>query len=72
MNLKEYNYCKRHHPRALARLLSIRINRFEDFGQDWIHFHDGGTVSWMSEIPDPDAKYHYLDIPRWVTLQYLI
>lgn len=72
MNLKEYNYCKRYHPHALSRLLGIRINKFEDFGYTLWEIHDGGICDWMGEIPDPDAKYHYLDISRWITLQYLI
>lgn len=31
MNLKEYNYCKRHHPYALSRYLNIKTNRITSY-----------------------------------------
>lgn len=67
MNLKEYNYCKRHHPYALARYLNIKINRITSYCPDECNIHDGGTYKYES-----DAVYHYLNIPRYITLIYLI
>ena len=66
MNLKEYNYCKRHHPYALSRYLNIKINRITSYNPGAM-IHDAGTY-----LPKSDATYHYLNIPRFITLNYLI
>ena len=70
MNLKEYNYCKRHHPQALARYLGIRVNTFECIN-DCSEIHDAGHW-WKFYEPPPDSSYHYLDVNRWLTLTYLV
>ena len=62
MNLKEYNYCKRHHPYALSRYL----NRITSYNPGAM-IHDAGTY-----LPKSDAIYHYLNIPRFIILTYLI
>lgn len=70
MNLKEYNYCKRHHPQALARYLGIRVNKFEEYGYETCYIHDANC---FPHEPIPvEATYHYLDVSRWLTLTYLV
>ena len=67
MNLKEYNYCKRHHPQALSRVLGIKINNFMIY-PTWYGIHDIMTF----EQENIDAYSEHDNVNRNITLLFLI
>lgn len=67
MNLKEYNYCKRHHHEALSRFLGIPINSFDISSPHEINFHDATCFEYQYT-----AKCDSEDVTRFISLIYLM
>lgn len=69
MNLKEYNYCKRHHSYALAKYLGIKINVFRKTCINEINIHD---ATCFKDDTLYAASYDWEDTSRYISLCHLM